>query len=132
MSNVKSRIDTLSEGLEKANSDLSATQGKLEEAEKAEKAAEGKMASAQREAEDANRRLSKAEQDLVAQRDRADGHEADAKKLQEDLVVVREDIASWRLFEQANGTQAQISQKLATFTEVNNQRANFLAENTQS
>ena len=58
------------------------------------------------------------------------GTKTNAKKLQEDLVVVREDIASWRLFEQANGTQAQISQKLATFTEVNNQRANFLAENT--
>ena len=130
VSSVQSRIDTLDEGLEKANSDLSVTQRELAEAKKAEKAAQGKMASAQREAEDANRRLSKAESDLVDQRQRADGHETNAKKLQEDLVVVREDIASWRLFEQANGTQAQISQKLATFTEVNNQRANFLAENT--
>ena len=81
VSSVQSRIDTLDEGLEKANSDLSVTQRELEKAEKAEKAAQGKMASAQREAEDANRRLSKANQDLVTQRDRADGHEADAKKL---------------------------------------------------
>ena len=130
VSSVQSRIDTLDEGLEKANSDLSVTQRELEKAEKAEKAAQGKMASAQREAEDANRRLSKANQDLVAQRDRADGHEADAKKFQTELVVARNNLQSWIQFEKANGTQPQISQKLATFTEVNNQRANFLAENT--
>ena len=130
VSSVQSRIDTLDEGLEKANSDLSVTQRELAEAKKAEKAAQGKMASAQREAEDANRRLSKANQDLVAQRDRADGHEADAKKFQTELVVARNNLQSWIQFEKANGTQPQISQKLATFTEVNNQRANFLAENT--
>jgi hypothetical protein len=130
VSTVQSKIDTLDKGLEKANSDLSDTQGELVKAEKAEKAAQGKMASAQREAEDAKRRLSKADQDLVAQRDRADGHEADAKKLQTELVVARNNLQSWIQFEKANGTQAQISQKLATFTEVNNQRANFLAENT--
>lgn len=130
VSKVESKIGTLSVALDKADSELRESQGLLADAKTAEKAAMGKMASAQREAEDAKRTLSKAESDLVAQRDRADGHEADAKKLQKDLVVVREDIASWRLFEQANGTQAQISQKLATFTEVNNQRANFIAENT--
>ena len=130
VSTVQSKIDTLDKGLEKAYSDLSDTQGFLAKAEKAEKAAQGKMASAQREAEDAKRRLSKADQDLVAQRDRADGHEADAKKLQTELVVARNNLQSWIQFEKANGTQPQISQKLATFTEVNNQRANFLAENT--
>jgi hypothetical protein len=130
VSNVKTRIATLDEALNKADSDLMATQGELAKAEKAEIAANGKMVAAQREADNAKTTLSKAVSDLVKQRQRADGHEANAKKLQEDLVVVREDIASWRLFEQANGTQAQISQKLATFTEVNNQRANFLAENT--
>ena len=130
VSNVKTRIATLDEALNKADSDLMVTQGELAKAEKAEIAAKGKMVAAQREADNAKTTLSKAVSDLVKQRQRADGHEANAKKLQEDLVVVREDIASWRLFEQANGTQAQISQKLATFTEVNNQRANFLAENT--
>jgi hypothetical protein len=130
MNNVQSRINTLSTDLETAETNLSDKDRKLDTAEKDRIAAEGKMASAQGEADIAKRRLSKAETDLVDQRERADGHEANAKKLQEDLVVVREDIASWRLFEQANGTQAQISQKLATFTEVNNQRANFLAENT--
>jgi hypothetical protein len=130
VSNVKSRIGTLSEALDKADSDLRDTQGELAKAKKDQIAAEEEMASAQREADNAKRILTKAESDLVKQRQRADGHEANAKKLQEDLVVVREDIASWRLFEQANGTQAQISQKLTTFTEVNNQRANFLAENT--
>ena len=129
MNNVQSRINTLSTDLETAETNLSDKDRKLDTAEKDRIAAEGKMASAQGEADIAKRRLSKAETDLVDQRERADGHEANAKKLQEDLVVVREDIASWRLFEQANGTQAQISQKLATFTEVNNQRANFLAEN---
>ncbi len=88
------------------------------------------MANAQREADNAKTRLSKAESDLVDQRQRADGHEANANKLQAELVVARKFSESWRLFQQANGTQAQISQKLATFTEVNNQRANFLAENT--
>ncbi len=130
VSNVKSRIGTLKAERESLDSDLRDTQGELAKAEKAEIAAKAEMASAQREADNAKRTLTKAESDLVKQRQRADGHEANAKKLQEDLVVVREDIASWRLFEQANGTQAQISQKLATFTEVNNQRANFLAENT--
>ena len=88
------------------------------------------MADAQREANNAKTRLSKAESDLVDQRQRADGHEANANKLQAELVESRKFSASWDLFQQANGTQAQISQKLATFTEVNNQRANFLAENT--
>ena len=130
MNKVQGRIGNLSTDLANTQNTLSDTERKLETAKKAQIAAAGKMADAQREADNAKRTLSKAESDLVKQRQRADGHEADAKKLQEDLVVVREDIASWRLFEQANGTQAQISQKLATFTEVNNQRANFLAENT--
>ena len=130
VNNVQGRINTLSTDLETANTTLVDKQSQLDTANEKRTAAEDEMASAQREADNAKRTLSKAESDLVKQRQRADGHEADAKKLQEDLVVVREDIASWRLFEQANGTQAQISQKLATFTEVNNQRANFLAENT--
>ena len=130
VSNVKSRIDTLSVALDKADSDLRESQGLLADAKTAEKAAEGKMAGAQREAEDANRRLSKANQDLVAQRERANGHEANANKFEAELVAAREFSESWRLFQQANGTQEQIRQKLATFAEVNNQRANFLAENT--
>ena len=130
MNKVQGKIDNLSTDLANTQNTLSDAERELETAKKDQIAAEEEMASAQREADNAKRILTKAESDLVKQRQRADGHEANAKKLQEDLVVVREDIASWRLFEQANGTQAQISQKLATFTEVNNQRANFLAENT--
>ena len=130
VNNVKSKIVTLTELLDKADSDLRLSQSELADAKTAEKAAKGKMADAQREANNAKTRLSKAESDLVDQRQRADGHEANANKLQAELVDARKFSESWRLFQQANGTQAQISQKLATFTEVNNQRANFLAENT--
>ena len=130
MNKVQGKIDNLSTDLANTQNTLSDAERELETAKKDQIAAEEEMASAQREAEDANRRLSKAEQDLVDQRQRADGHEANANKLQAELVESRKFSASWDLFQQANGTQAQISQKLATFTEVNNQRANFLAENT--
>ena len=130
MNNVQGRIDNLDTELANTQNTLRDTQGELAKAKTAQKAAEGEMANAQREADNAKTRLSKAESDLVDQRQRADGHEANANKLQAELVVARTFSESWRLFQQANGTQAQISQKLATFTEVNNQRANFLAENT--
>lgn len=130
MNNVQGRIDNLSTDLANTQNTLSDAERELETAKKDQLAAQGKMADAQREANNAKTRLSKAESDLVDQRQRADGHEANANKLQAELVDARKFSESWRLFQQANGTQAQISQKLATFTEVNNQRANFLAENT--
>ena len=130
VSNVESRIDNLSTDLANTQNTLSDAERELETAKKDQIAAQGKMADAQREANNAKTRLSKAESDLVDQRQRADGHEANANKLQAELVKSRKFSESWRLFQQANGTQAQISQKLATFTEVNNQRANVLAENT--
>jgi len=130
MNKVQGRIDNLSTDLANTQNTLSDAERELETAKKDQIAAQGKMADAQREANNAKTRLSKAESDLVDQRQRADGHEANANKLQAELVKSRKFSESWRLFQQANGTQAQISQKLATFTEVNNQRANFLAENT--
>ena len=130
MNKVQGRIDNLSTDLENTQNTLSTTRDDLGKAIDEQKVAEGEMADAQREANNAKTRLSKAESDLVDQRQRADGHEANANKLQAELVDARKFSESWRLFQQANGTQAQIRQKLATFTEVNNQRANFLAENT--
>ena len=130
MNKVQGKIDNLSTDLANTQNTLSDAERELETAKKDQIAAQGKMADAQREANNAKTRLSKAESDLVDQRQRADGHEANANKLQAELVESRKFSASWDLFQQANGTQAQISQKLATFTEVNNQRANFLAENT--
>ena len=129
MNNVQGRIDNLSTDLANTQSTLSTTRDDLGKAIDEQKVAEGKMADAQREANNAKTRLSKAESDLVDQRQRADGHEANANKLQAELVKSRKFSESWRLFQQANGTQAQIRQKLATFADVNNQRANFLAEN---
>ena len=130
MNNVQGRINNLDTELANTQNTLRDTQGELAKAKPAQKAAEGEMANAQREADNAKTRLSKAESDLVDQRQRADGHEANANKLQAELVDARKFSESWRLFQQANGTQAQIRQKLATFADVNNQRANFLAENT--
>ena len=130
MTNVEGRIDVLVSDLDETRNTLSTTKRDLETAQKAQTAAEGEMADAQREANNAKTRLSKAEKDLVAQRERANGHEANANKLNAELVDARKFSESWRLFQQANGTQEQIRQKLATFAEVNNQRANFLAENT--
>ena len=130
VSNVQSRIGTLGKALDKAESDLSNTQRELAKAKKDEIAAKEEMASAQREADNAKRTLSKAVSDLVQQRERANEHEDNAKKLQVELVDARKFSESWRLFQQANGTQTEIRQKLATFADVNTQRANFLAENT--
>ena len=129
VSNVQSRIDGLSTDLADTENKLGDTENELAEAEAAEKEAKRLMTNAQAEAEDANTKLTRAESDLKDQRLRADGHEANANKLQTELVDARKFSESWRLFQQANGTQAQIRQKLATFAEVNNQRANFLAEN---
>jgi len=129
VSNVQSRIDGLSTELVDTGNKLGDTEKELAEAEAAEKEAKRLMTNAQAEANEAKRTLIRAESDLKDQRLRADGHEANANKLQTELVDARKFSESWRLFQQANGTQAQIRQKLATFAEVNNQRANFLAEN---
>ena len=129
MNKVQGRIGNLSTDLANTQNTLSTTQDDLGKAIEAEKVAETARNEAQGKAIDANARLSRAESDLVDQRQRADGHEANANKLQAELVDARKFSESWRLFQQANGTQAQIRQKLATFADVNNQRANFLAEN---
>jgi len=130
VSNVESRIGILSEGLEKANSDLSAKQRELAKAEKDREDAKDALKTAQTNEKTARDNLLAAGRELAVQRERADKHEDDLNTTRAELVDAVRTSASWDLFEQANGTQAQISQKLATFTEVNNQRANFLAENT--
>ena len=130
VSNVQSRISTLSEDLEAKDSDLRNTQGELAKAKTALKGAEDAMKIAQTNEKTARDNLLAAGRELAVQRERADKHEDDLNTTRAELVDAVRTSASWDLFEQANGTQAQISQKLATFTEVNNQRANFLAENT--
>ena len=129
MNKVQGRIGNLSTDLANTQNTLSTTQDDLGKAIEAEKVAETARNEAQGKAIDANARLSRAESDLDQQRERAKEHEANANKLQAELVDARKFSESWRLFQQANGTQAQIRQKLATFADVNNQRANFLAEN---
>jgi len=74
-------------------------------------------------------RLEDVQQALAVQRRRADQHEADAKKFEADLVKAANFVQSWELFQQANGTQDQIKQKLNTYRDVSNQRAQFLTEN---
>jgi len=130
VNNVQSRIDGLTTDLATTENDLSTTKRDLGKAEKAQELAETARDDAQGEANDAKTRLSRAVSDLDQQRDRANEHEDNAKKLQVELVDARKFSESWRLFQQANGTQTEIRQKLATFADVNAQRANFLAENT--
>ena len=129
VSNVKSKIDGLSTDLVNTENDLRDTKNQLVKAEDAQEEAKRLMTNAQSEANNAKERLGTAEKNLVAQRQRADGHEANANRLNAELVEARKFSESWRLFQQANGTQEQIRQKLANFAEVNNQRDNFKAEN---
>ena len=130
VSTVKIRIGNLTKKLEQANDDLMATQDLLAKAETNLKDAEKAKNTAQINEKTARDNLLAAGRELAMQRERADKHEDDLNTTRAKLVNAEKTSASWDLFQQANGTQAQISQKLATFTEVNNQRANFLAENT--
>ena len=130
MSNVESRIVTLEADKEALDSELSNTQSELAKAKTAQEDANDAMKTAQINEKTARDNLLAAGRELAMQRERADKHEGDLNTTRAKLVNAEKTSASWDLFQQANGTQAQISQKLATFTEVNNQRANFLAENT--
>ena len=130
VSNVESRIVTLEADKEALDIDLSNTQRELATAKTAQKDANDAMKTAQINEKTARDNLLAAGRELAMQRERADKHEDDLNTTRAKLVNAEKTSASWDLFQQANGTQAQISQKLATFTEVNNQRANFLAENT--
>jgi cell shape-determining protein MreC len=129
VSNVKIKIDDLSTNLAGTENKLVDSKKQFSEAKDAEEEAKRLMTNAQSEANNAKERLSIAEKNLVAQRQRANGHEANANRLNAELVEARKFSESWRLFQQANGTQEQIRQKLANFAEVNNQRDNFKAEN---
>jgi chromosome segregation ATPase len=128
-SNVQGKIDNLESSLAQTETDLQRTRGELTKAKTAQKEAEDKMADAQSKAETAVANLRNTQQALVAQRQRADQHEATSKDLQAQLVQATTFVESWRLFQQANGTQDQIRQKLAAYDEVDNQRAQFVAEN---
>ncbi|SVA82808.1 uncharacterized protein METZ01_LOCUS135662, partial [marine metagenome] len=130
VSTVKIRIDTLKSDKDALDSELKVTQSALTKAETAQEVANDAMKTAQIKEKTARDNLLAAGRELAMQRERADKHEDDLNTTRAKLVNAEKTSASWDLFQQANGTQAQISQKLATFTEVNNQRANFLAENT--
>ena len=129
VNNVQDRIKGLNIELADTENTLSDTERDLETVKKAQKDAEDAMKTAQTNEKIAKDSLLQAGRELVVQRDRADKHEADLNTTRAELVDARKFSESWRLFQQANGTQAQIRQKLATFADVNNQRANFLAEN---
>ena len=128
-SNVQGEIDRITDERDTAQTNLDRTDGELADAKKAQEKAEQANVIAQGQAETAMQNLRRSQQDLVEQRQRADQHEADAKKFEADLVKASNFVQSWELFQQANGTQDQIKQKLNTYRDVNNQRAQFLAEN---
>ena len=128
-SEVQGEIDRITDERDTAQTNLDRTDGELADAKKAQEKAEQSNVIAQGQAETAMQNLRRSQQDLVEQRQRADQHEADAKKFEADLVKASNFVQSWELFQQANGTQDQIKQKLNTYRDVNNQRAQFLAEN---
>lgn len=128
-SEVQGEIDRITDERDTAQTNLDRTDGELADAKKAQEKAEQSNVIAQGQAETAMQNLRRSQQDLVEQRQRADQHEADAKKFEADLVKAANFVQSWELFQQANGTQDQIKQKLNTYRDVNNQRAQFLAEN---
>ena len=128
-SEVQGEIDRITDERDTAQTNLDRTDGELADAKKAQEKAEQSNVIAQGQAETAMQNLRRSQQDLVEQRQRADQHEADAKKFEADLVKASNFVQSWELFQQANGTQDQIKQKLNTYRDVNNQRGQFLAEN---
>ncbi len=128
-SEVQGEIDRITDERDTAQTNLDRTDGELADAKKAQEKAEQSNVIAQGQAETAMQNLRRSQQDLVEQRQRADQHEAAAKKFEADLVKASNFVQSWELFQQANGTQDQIKQKLNTYRDVNNQRAQFLAEN---
>jgi hypothetical protein len=126
---VKGRITGLETTLADTETNLARTQGELTTAKRAQEKAEDERDAAQAQAESAVANLRNTQQALAAQRQRADQHEETSKELQAQLVQATTFVESWRLFQQANGTQDQIRQKLNSFREVDSQRAQFLAEN---
>jgi hypothetical protein len=128
-SNVQGKIETITGERDTFEKDLGTTRGELTRAKKAQEDAENERNAAQAQAESAVANLRNTQQDLIKQRQRANEHEDAAKKFEADLVKASNFVQSWELFQQANGTQDQIKQKLNTYREVNNQRAQFLAEN---
>ncbi|MBC8245783.1 MAG: hypothetical protein H8E20_15505 [Verrucomicrobia bacterium] len=128
-STVQGKIDTITEERDTADNNLARTRGELATAKKNQEEAENERDAAQAQAESAVANLRNTQQELIKQRQRADQHETAAKKFEADLVQASNFVESWRLFQQANGTQDQIRQKLAAYGEVNNQRAQFLSEN---
>ena len=128
-SNVQGEIDRITGERNTAQTDLSDTMRDLAKAKKAQEEAEQEKIIADGEAETAKANFRLAQSRLVEQQQRAAEHEAAAKKFQADLVKASNFVESWELFQQANGTKDQIKQKLNTYREVNNQRAQFLAEN---
>ena len=128
-SNVQGEMNRITADLDTAETELASTRGDLANAKKAQKEAEEKMAKAQDEAESAVARFRNAQQALVQQRQRAELHEAAAKKFEADWIQANAFSESWRQFQLANGTQDQIKEKLNAYRDVSNQRAQFLAEN---
>ena len=86
-SNVQGKIDNLESSLAQTETDLQRTRGELTKAKTAQKEAEEKMADAQSKAETAVANLRNTQQALVAQRQRADQHEATSKDLQAQVYL---------------------------------------------
>ena len=128
-SNVQGEIDRITGERNTAQTDLSDTISDLDKATIAQEEAEQEKIIADGEAEIAKANFRLAQSQLVEQQQRAAEHEADAKKFEADLVDARKFSESWRLFEQANGTQDKIKKDLNTYKEVRNERDQFRAEN---
>ena len=128
-SNVQGEMDRMTTELDTAQTDLDSTRRDLAKAKTAQDKAEQENMIAQGQAETAMENFRTAQRQLVQQRQRADQHEAAAKKFEADLIQATAFSEGWRHFQLANGTQAQIREKLNAYKDGSNQRAQFLAEN---
>jgi len=128
-SEVQGKIDTITRERDTAKDERDTFEDEAKDANEAVKLAEKDKKKAQEDAEDAKTKYANVVRNLAVQTERADLHEKTSNELQAQLVQATTFVESWRLFQQANGTQDQIRQKLNSFREVDSQRAQFLAEN---
>ena len=128
-SEVKGKIGDLETDLTSTQAELESAEGQRDIAKEAQKLAEQERNTEQDKAESAVAALINAQRQLVQQRQRADQHEAAAKKFEADWIQANAFSESWRQFQLVNGTQDQIKGKLNAYRDISNQRAQFLAEN---
>ena len=115
-SNVQGEMDRITAELDTAQTDLDSTRRDLAKAKTAQDKAEQENMIAQGQAETAMENFRTAQRQLVQKRQRADQHEAAAKKFEADLIQATAFSEGWRQFQLANGTQDQIREKSVFLT----------------